>query len=170
MHAYICMHMHACICMHMHAYACIPMRAYACIHRHAYIQLTETILHHFAYACMHTMHTLHACIHTIHTHAKTSDALAKSSPDHRWGARSAPQAGLLWSGLDFGRVSQVFACTGACVCIVCMHACGVCMACMKCNVVPNYFRQQQNAVCFMCTIVRCTYYMKGISTTTCRYS
>ena len=93
------------------------------------IRLTETILHHFA--CMHTMHTPHACIHTIHTHAKTSDTLAKSSPDHSAKRPPAPpEAGLLWSGLDFARASLVFACVRARVCIVCMLACGVCMVCM----------------------------------------
>ena len=125
----ICMHMHACIltvdgknsaplCM-----SCMP-----CILRtHAYIQ--------------QHMH--------VPAHAETRDARTESSPDHRWGGAkrppAPPEAGPLWSGLDFARASLVF----ACVCIVCMHACGVCMvgmymhayACIPCNLRTHAYIQ-----------------------------
>ena len=112
---------------------------------------------------MHAYHAYSARMHTYNTYArKNQRRSSKIKPRPQkprlrrgWGALRAPH---LWSGLDFVRVSQVFACAGACMCIVCMHACGVCMICMTCKVVQNCFLQLyvclQSRVYARCACIR----------------
>ena len=95
-------------------------------------------MHVYACICMHAYHAYSARMHTYNTHARARaqkpETLDQNQAQTTDGGHEAPPAppevGLLWSGLDFGRVSRVFARAGACACIVCMHACDVCILCM----------------------------------------
>ena len=88
--------------------------------------------------CTHIMHAYHAYsarMHTYNTYArKNQRRSSKIKPRPQMGGAkrppAPPEAGPLWSGLDFVQVSRVFARAGACMCVVCIHACGVCMVCM----------------------------------------
>ena len=86
---------------------------------------------HACYACMHMMHACILCMHTYnaharaHAHKKTGEPQAKSSPDHRWGARSAPQPrrrrGFCGLGLILFEF-RLFSCVHARVRVHCVYA------------------------------------------------
>ena len=107
------------------------------------------------HTCMLRMRMLHACILCMHTynaharahaHKKTGEPQAKSSPDHRWGARSAPQPRRRRGFCGLGSIlleCRLFFCVHARVRVCCMYVLYAVYVCMLC---PRVLRPLQFGV------------------------